>query len=130
MPPTKRNPRAGRRPAVIDDEPPLWPLLVWGALTVLWILGSVASFMAVVASAGVMPDDVTDSARRDGAWALVWLLVFALVTPAVGAVGAVLLRRRVAAAMFTLALLGSAALLWLAAPPADVWAALRAGLSS
>ncbi|MEY9212049.1 putative membrane protein [Thermobifida halotolerans] len=105
------------------------PLLVWGALVVVWVLGSLSSFMGVLASAGVMPEDVTDATRREGAWALLWLLVFALLTPLVGVVVAAVLRRRVAAALFGCALLLSGGVLWLIAPFGEVWAALRAGLA-
>lgn len=123
--------RAGvvRTPVVVEEPPPRWPMLVWGTLVVVWVLGTLAAFMRVLASAGVMPEDVTDEVRSHGAWALLWMLVFALGTPLVGVVWAALLRRRVAAALFGCALLGSAAVLWLFAPPAEVWAALRVGLA-
>ncbi|GAA3984563.1 hypothetical protein FOF52_05810 [Thermobifida alba] len=121
--------KVSRTPVVVEEPPPRWPMLVWGTLVVVWVLGTLAAFMRVLASAGVMPEDVTDEVRSHGAWALLWMLVFALGTPLVGVVWAALLRRRVAAALFGCALLGSAAVLWLFAPPAEVWAALRVGLA-
>jgi hypothetical protein len=104
--------KVSRTPVVVEEPPPRWPMLVWGTLVVVWVLGTLAAFMRVLASAGVMPEDVTDEVRSHGAWALLWMLVFALGTPLVGVV-----------------LLGSAAVLWLFAPPAEVWAALRVGLA-
>ncbi|TDQ44175.1 hypothetical protein [Actinorugispora endophytica] len=148
MSPKKKNPRgprprqrdgagtpatagtAKRVPLVVEDPRPRWPLLLWGLLTILWVLGSLASFMMVLASAGVMPEDVTDATRREGAWALVWLLLFALAVPLAGAAGAALLRRRVAAVMFVFALLLSAAGLWTVASPTALWEALSGGFSS
>ncbi|KUP96901.1 hypothetical protein [Thermobifida cellulosilytica] len=123
--------RAGvvRTPVVVEEPPPRWPLLVWAALVVVWVLGSLATFMRVLAAAGMTPEELTDEVRAQAAWALLWLLVFALGTPLAGAVWAALLRRRVAAALFGCALAGSAVLLWLIAPPGEVWAALRAGLA-
>ncbi len=73
--------KVSRTPVVVEEPPPRWPMLVWGTLVVVWVLGTLAAFMRVLASAGVMPEDVTDEVRSHGAWALLWMLVFALGTP-------------------------------------------------
>lgn len=119
-----------RTPVVIEDPLPRWPLVLWTLLSVLWALGSLVSFTLVLASAGVMPEDVTDATRREGAWALLWLLVFALAVPLAGSATALLLRRRIAAALFLAALLLSAAALGSIAPPAALWEALSTGLAA
>ncbi|GLU48438.1 hypothetical protein [Nocardiopsis ansamitocini] len=127
---TTRKPRTARprEPVVLPDPRPRWPIAAWTALGALWALGSLVAFVLVLTAAGVMPEDVTDATRREGAWALVWLLVFALAVPAAGTVWAALLRRPVAAVMFAFAFALSGAALWLIAPPAELWAALSGGL--
>ncbi|AAZ55568.1 hypothetical protein Tfu_1532 [Thermobifida fusca YX] len=145
MAPKKRKKARARRPAASRthatpplkvsrtplrvDEPPRWPMLVWSLLVVVWVLGSLTALMGVMASVTVLLDDVTDQARRQGAWALVWLLGCGLGVPLVGTVWAALLRRRVAAALFGCAFVGSAVLLGLLASPGEIWAALRTGLA-
>ncbi|ASU86247.1 hypothetical protein CDO52_15095 [Nocardiopsis gilva YIM 90087] len=151
MSPKKKNPRTPRdrrtgpqaprgtatapaarptRTPVAVDEPARWPVVVWCLLTAAWIGGSLVFFVLYLAEGFALLNaaEITDTARRATAWYLVGLLVCALVVPLAGAVAATVLRRKVAAVMFGLALLLSAALMYSLASPADLVSAIGGAL--
>ncbi|GAA3741229.1 hypothetical protein GCM10022205_29660 [Spinactinospora alkalitolerans] len=110
-----------RTPLVVEDRR-RWPAAVWILLACAWLAGSPLFFVLYLAEGFAMLDtgEVTDAARRAAAWYLVWMLVFALLVPLGGAVAALWLRRRVAAAMFAAALALSAVVVFSLASPAEL----------
>ncbi|CAM4315728.1 hypothetical protein GCM10009799_24700 [Nocardiopsis rhodophaea] len=121
--------RTARTPVAVE-EPARWPVLVWCLLTAAWIGGSLLFFVLYLAEGFALLNaaEITDAARRATAWYLVGLVASALGVPVVGAVAAAVLRRRIAAVMFGLALLLSAAALFSLASPADLVSAIGAAL--
>jgi len=134
--PERTTGRISRTPVVIADPPDRRITLLWVLLTLAWILGTFLALanllfvamdlqnaaLAVEDPTAPLSPDMMDSVGN----ALVWVLVFALLVPAGGAVTALVLRRRIAAIGFTTALVVSAVpLLWVM-PPAELWDALRA----
>ncbi|WP_046470567.1 hypothetical protein [Allosalinactinospora lopnorensis] len=118
--------RPSRTPVVLDDRR-RWPLAVWTVLAVAWLGGSALFFVLYLAEGLnlLTSGEVTTEARRATAWHLIWLLVFALGTPLAGAITALVVRRKVAAAMFSAALLISAGALFSLAPPTEMLSAIR-----
>ncbi len=127
--------RVSRTPVVLDDPPDRRITALWVVLALVWGLGSpLALAMLLFTTMDAAAVDPADPAAAAGAvdsigTALIWLLVLALVVPGVSAVAAVVLRRRIAAIGFTVALAVSAGLIFWAMPPAELWDALRSHLS-
>ncbi|MFY7066399.1 hypothetical protein ACOQFV_11085 [Nocardiopsis changdeensis] len=127
--------RVSRTPVVLDDPPDRRVTALWVVLALVWGLGSpLALAMLLFTTMDAAAVDPADPAAAAGAvdsigTALIWLLVLALVVPAVSAVAAVVLRRRIAAIGFAVALAVSAGLIFWAMPPAELWDALRSHLS-
>ncbi|MFC4562294.1 hypothetical protein ACFO4E_10550 [Nocardiopsis mangrovi] len=115
-----------RTPVVVDDRR-RWPVAVWIGLTLVWALGSPLFFLLYLAEGFAMlaQEEITDAARRATASYLVALLACALVVPLAGAVAAAVLRRRIAAILFGVVLLGSGIALFSIAPPGEIAEALR-----
>ena len=126
--------RVSRTPVVVD-APRDWRITaLWLVPALLWGLGSPLALAVLLFTtldaAAVDPGDpaaAADAVDSIGT-ALIWLLVLALVVPALSAVAAAVLRRRIAAIGFTAALVVSAALVMWAMPPAELWDALRTHL--
>lgn len=127
--------RVSRTPVVVDDPPDRRITALWVVLSLVWGLGSpLALAMLLFTTMDAAAVDPADPAAAAGAvdsigTALIWLLVLALVVPALSAVAAVVLRRKIAAIGFTAALAVSAALVFWAMPPAELWDALRTHLT-
>ncbi|MGW9347604.1 hypothetical protein [Nocardiopsis flavescens] len=127
--------RVSRTPVVVHDPPDRRVTALWVVLGLLWGLGSPLALAVLLFTtldaAAVDPADPRGAARAVDAigTSLIWLLVLALVVPALSAVAAVVLRRKIAAIGFTAALAVSAALVFWAMPPAELWDALRAHLT-
>lgn len=144
--PKKRS--VSRTPVALTEPPDRRVTVLWVVLWVLWALGSPLALAAVlfaglnafemvadpaITDPGAMPDpallaEQEAQAVRAIGTALVWFLVMAWVVPAVGAVTAAVLRRRMAAIAFTVALALSVGLLLLAVSPVELWGALSAHL--
>ncbi|MDA8370003.1 MAG: hypothetical protein M0026_09030 [Nocardiopsaceae bacterium] len=139
MPPknTRRAPAApqprqrtiSRTPVAIDERR-RWPVALWSALTCAWLIGSPLFLVLYLAEGFALLNatEITDTARRTTALYLTGLVAAALGAPLAGALTAALLRRRIAAALFTLALLASAGALFTLASPAEILAGIRGGL--
>ncbi|MBV2363131.1 hypothetical protein ACFPZ0_13880 [Streptomonospora nanhaiensis] len=124
--------RVSRTPVVLDDRR-RWPVAVWIALSALWLLGSAVFFVLFLAEGfALLGQDPEQAAAgmRAAAWYLLCLLVCALGVPLAGAVAAALMRRRIAAILFAVALLLSAGLLFSLDSPAGMFQALRNGLTA
>ncbi|MFL1379152.1 MULTISPECIES: hypothetical protein [unclassified Nocardiopsis] len=127
--------KVSRTPMVVDDPPDRRITALWVVLGLLWGLGSplaLAVLLFTTLDAGAVdPADAAagEAAVRSIGTALIWLLALALAVPALSAVAAVVLRRKIAAIGFTTALVISAALVFWAMPPAELWDALRTHLS-
>ncbi|PSK98907.1 hypothetical protein CLV63_104131 [Murinocardiopsis flavida] len=109
-----------RTPVVLDPEP-RWPVAVWSAAAFVWLVGTALFFVLYLAEGFAMlgEAEVTDAARRATGWYLVGLLVCALVVPLGAGVAAALMRRRIAAIGFAVALVASAAVLFSLASPGE-----------
>ncbi|GAA4936508.1 hypothetical protein GCM10023224_16700 [Streptomonospora halophila] len=122
-----------RTPVVLDDRR-RWPVAVWAALTAVWTLGSLLFFVLFLAEGFAMLGETDDGAAsagmRTAAWYLLGLVVCALVAPLAGAVWAALLRRRIAAILFTVALLLSGGALFSLDTPAGIAEAIGNGIAS
>lgn len=137
-----------RTPVAVTDPPDRRVTVLWTILWVLWALGSPLALAAVLfaglnafeavadpsmSDPGAMPDpallaEQEAQAVRSIGTALVWFLIMAWVVPAVGAVTAAVLRRKMAAIAFTVALALSVGLLLLVLSPTDLWGALSTHL--
>ncbi|WP_157036322.1 hypothetical protein [Streptomonospora alba] len=121
-----------RVPVVLDDRR-RWPAAVWTALASVWALGSLVCFVLFLAEgyALISQEPGTDAAAgmTAAAWYLLGLVVCALGAPLAGAVWAALLRRKVAAVMFVLALVVSSAALFSMDTPAGIAAAIGNGIA-
>ncbi|WP_150239868.1 hypothetical protein [Nocardiopsis quinghaiensis] len=130
--------RISRTPVVVTDPPDRRITALWVALALLWALGTPLAlahllFVAMDLQEAALraqdpaapPPQTNVDAIGD---ALVWFLVLALAVPAVSALTALVLRRKIAAIGFTVALAAAALpLLWIMPPP-ELWDALRTHL--
>lgn len=127
--------KVSRTPLVVHDPPDRRITALWVVLGLLWGLGSPLALAVLLFTtldaAAVDPADPGAASRAVDSigTALIWLLVLALVVPALSAVAAAVLRRKIAAIGFTTALVLSAALVFWAMPPAELWDALRTHLA-
>ncbi|WP_306367537.1 hypothetical protein [Nocardiopsis sp. CC223A] len=132
---TRARGRVSRTPLVVHDPPDRRITALWVVLALVWGLGSPLALAVLLFTtldaAAVDPGDPGAAAGAVDSigTALIWLLVLALVVPALSAIAAVVLRRRIAAIGFTAALAVSAALVFWAMPPTELWDALRTHLS-
>jgi hypothetical protein len=137
-----------RTPVAVSDPPDRRVTVLWALLWALWALGSPLALAAVLFAGLNAFDMVADPAMTDPnampdpallaeqealavrsiGTALIWFLILAWGVPAVGAVTAAVLRRKMAAIAFTLALVLSVGLLLLAVSPTDLWGALSTHL--
>lgn len=121
-----------RTPVVLDDRR-RWPAAVWTALASVWALGSLACFVLFLAEGlaliGREPGTNAAAGMTAAAWYLLGLVVCALGAPLAGAVWAALLRRKVAAVMFVLALVVSSAALFSMDTPAGIAEAIGNGIA-
>ncbi|GAA1116630.1 hypothetical protein [Nocardiopsis metallicus] len=143
----KKRP-VSRTPVALTEPPDRRVTVLWVTLWVLWALGSPLALTALLFTAlnafemaadpaimepGAMVDPAllaeqqAEAVRAIGT-ALVWFLIMAWLVPAVGAVTAAVLRRKMAAIAFTVALALSVGLLLLVVPPVELWEALSAHL--
>lgn len=127
------TPSRRRTPVPLDEPKPRWPLALWTLLTLLWLGGTALFFILVLAEGLAMMDHQTPEqlapSLRTTAWYLIGMLTCALAVPAAGAITAALLRRKIAAGLFTLATAASAITVFTLATPAEIIDALRGGLS-
>ncbi|WP_067974721.1 hypothetical protein [Nocardiopsis trehalosi] len=120
---------AARTPVVVDEPRPRWPLALWAGLVLVWVAGSAVFLVLYLAEAlYLLTEEVTDAGRRAAGSYLLGLVVCALGAPLAGAVAAAVLRRRIAAILFGVALAVSALALFTVAPPGEVAAALTGSL--
>jgi hypothetical protein len=144
--PDKRT--LSRTPIAVAGPPDRRVTALWVILWVLWALGSPLALMAVLLAGlnafemvtdptatdpNAMPDpallaEQESQAVRSIGTALVWFLAMAWLVPAAGAVTAAVLRRKMAAIAFALALALSVGGLLLAVSPVELWGALSAHL--
>lgn len=124
-----------RTPVVLDDRR-RWPVAVWTALAAVWVLGSLVFFVLFLAE-GFALMGTAEGDRAAGyasmntaAWYLLGLVVCALLAPLTGTVWAALLRRRIAAILFGVALAASGILLFTLDSPAGIFTAIRNGISA
>ncbi|QBI54301.1 hypothetical protein [Streptomonospora litoralis] len=124
-----------RTPVVLDDRR-RWPVAVWIALTCLWALGSLVFFGLFLAEGFALMgtqgrnQDSGFASMNTAAWYLLGLVVCALAVPLAGAVWALLLRRRIAAILFAVALALSAALLFSLDSPVGIAQAVANGITA
>lgn len=137
-----------RTPVAVTDPPDRRVTVLWTVLWVLWALGSPLALTAVLfaglnafemaadpammdpeamADPALLAEQEAQAARSIGT-ALIWFLIMAWVVPAAGAVTAAVLRRKMAAIAFTVALALSVGLLLLVVSPVELWGALSAHL--
>lgn len=131
-----------RTPVTVQGPPDRRITVLWVILWSLWALGSPLALAALL-FAGLdafeatadpaladpaQAADIAEQAVRTIGNALIWLLILAWGVPAIGAVTALILRRKMAAIAFSVALALSVGLLLLAMPPADLWGALTTHL--
>ncbi|MBR8745079.1 hypothetical protein [Nocardiopsis sp. MG754419] len=135
-----------RTPVAVASPPDRRVTALWVLLWALWALGTPLALAGLLftgldggvdpadprlsdpeTAAEVMAEQQRQAVRAMGN-ALVWLLVMAWGVPLVGTVLALVVRRRMAALCFAVALALSVALLLLVAPPAELWDALSAHL--
>ncbi|MFD0776648.1 hypothetical protein ACFQZ2_22175, partial [Streptomonospora algeriensis] len=121
-----------RTPLVLDDRR-RWPAAVWTALASVWALGSPVFFVLFTAEGFALMRQESGGAAASmavAAWYLLGLVVCALAAPLTGAVWAALLRRKVAAVLFTLALVLSGAALFSQETPVGIAATIGNGITS
>lgn len=135
-----------RTPVVVASPPDRRLTALWVILWIAWALGTPLALAGLLftgldtgpaptdplmddpeAAAQVMAQQQEQAVRAMGN-ALVWLLILAWGVPALGTTLALVLRRRMAALSFTVALVISVTLLLLVAPPNELWDALSAHL--
>ncbi|MDA0563441.1 hypothetical protein LG943_03720 [Streptomonospora sp. S1-112] len=122
--------RVSRTPVVLDDRR-RWPVAVWIVLAAVWLLGSPLFLVFFLAEGfALVGEPAAGAGMRATAWYLLGLLVCALGVPLAGAAAAVLMRRRIAALLFGAALVVSAVPLFLLASPAELFDAVRTGLTA
>lgn len=116
-----RTVRTVSRTPVVLDAKPRWPVAVWASAAFVWFFGTVLFFILYLAEGFAMlgQKEVTDSARHATGWYLIGLLVCALLVPLGAGVAAAVMRRRIAAIGFTVALVVSAAVLLFLASPGE-----------
>ncbi|MFE9246116.1 hypothetical protein [Nocardiopsis sp. NPDC006938] len=136
-----------RTPLTLAEPPDRRVTALWVVLWALWGLGSPLALLALLLAGlnafdtatlpldpaaapdpGALADQEAQAVRAIGT-ALVWFLIMAWAVPALGAVTATVLRRKMAAIAFTVALALSVGLLLLTVSPGELWAALSAHLS-
>ena len=135
-----------RTPVVVASPPDRRVTALWVVLWIAWALGTplaLAGLLFTGLDTGPAPGDPRmddpetaahlvaeqqQQAVRAMGNALVWLLVMAWGVPALGTVLALALRRKMAALCFVVALALSVTLLFLVAPPTEIWDALSAHL--
>lgn len=117
-----------RVPVVVDDRR-RWPVAVWIAAVLAWLLGSALFFVLYLAEGFAMLGEtqISDAARRTTAFYLLGLLGCALLVPLAAGTAAVLLRRRIAAIGFGAMLLASLAVLLFLASPGEFLGAIAGG---
>lgn len=135
-----------RTPVTVADPPDRRVTALWVLLWSLWALGSPLALLALllaglnafdmttdpidpgaVPDPGLLAEQEAQAVRAIGT-ALIWFLIMAWVVPAVGAVTAAFLRRRMAAISFAVALVLSVGLLLLTVSPVELWGALTTHL--
>ncbi|GAA4901138.1 hypothetical protein [Streptomonospora salina] len=120
-----------RTPVVLDDRR-RWPAAVWTALAAVWALGASVFFVLFLAEgfALISRDQGAGASMTAAAWYLLGLVVCALGAPVAGAVWAALLRRKIAAVLFSFALLVSAVALFSLDTPVGIAQAIGNGIAS
>ncbi|MDA2803935.1 hypothetical protein [Nocardiopsis suaedae] len=129
---TAEAPSRRRTPVRLDEPKPRWPIALWTLLTLAWLGGTALFFLLILAEGLAMmdPQRSAEPSLRATAWYLVGMVTCALAVPAAGAATAALLRRKIAAGLFTLATAASAIAVFTLAGPAQIIDALRGGLSA
>lgn len=135
-----------RTPAVLATPPDRRITALWVILWMLWALGTPLALAALLFAGldtGIDPADPRLSDPQTAPEllrqhqehtiqtmgnALVWLLIMAWAVPATGTIVALLLRRKMAAITFAVALALSIALMLLVAPPGELLDALTTHL--
>ncbi|MUL40642.1 hypothetical protein FZ103_05515 [Streptomonospora sp. PA3] len=125
--------KVSRTPVVLDDRR-RWPVAVWTALAAVWALGSLVFFVLFLAEGFAVisrgPGETAFASMSAASWYLLGLVVCALAAPLAGAVWAAVLRRRIAAILFTAALVCSAAVLFSLDSPAGIAQAIANGIAA
>ncbi|QVQ53715.1 hypothetical protein J4H86_08345 [Spiractinospora alimapuensis] len=127
--PGRAEPSSRRTPYVVDG-PSRWPVLVWTALALVWVVG-VPMFLLFFLAEGfaLQAEEVTDEARRRLAGYLLGLLVCAVVVPLGGLGAALWSRRKIAAWMFGGLTAVSLAAMWTLMPPWQLVTAIWDGFT-